>query len=985
MIDPGTWTPPPRTESCLETALWALDVGLWPILISPIDDKRFDEDNRGKAPLGGKGWGKERHDAQWFEASFRRNKGANVGLLLGPDGGIADLDVDEPDLAAPVLERMFEGETPEGFGWKNPGKGKKFHRAFLWDDRLIPYVGKTGVIKGGPHYPGLELRLGGAGKQIQSVIPPSMLRNGRRRRWNDNLAILPLPESFFADLERYGANEEPKRAHATPKLGFPTMTVPPRKRGLRAYGSNSPVPYALGALEREVAKVAAAPKSTRNDTLNVAAFNLGTLIGAGALERSAVEVSLAAAAESVGLGERETAATIASGIDKGMLKPRDLSGIGGGHHHRNGKPTGAKPSADGNGDDETHVDVEAGEDGGFYRIHEGRLWVRDEPLTNFYARITEQVVRDDGDGQSVRFRIEGANCDGTALATDVSAEEFEAMSWVVSKLGARAIINAGRGRRDHTRAAIQELSTAIVRRVVHTHTGWTQTAAGWRYLHSGGAIGPEGLDTTISVDLSEHGLNLFELPAPPEGEGLRRAVRASLGLLDFGKANRPRSKAVAAITLALPYRAAIGPTNYSAQFNGPTGAHKSCMAGLAQQPFGRHMHYNALPAGWNSTTNALQGVRHAIKDALLVIDDFAPGGSPRERERADKAAEEVFRSQGNRQGRRRMGPDGKLRPTMDPRGSLLSTGEDRPSRASANLRTLGVWFDKEDPARGAVGTIDRDVLTRCQADAGAGLYAASMAGFVRWLAPRYEEARDALPAKALSFRKEATREGDHGRTPDIVADLAAGFDVFLEFALATGAITQPEADSHRGAVWGGLMEAAGEMRADQRDAGDSAALFVQLISAALSSNQAFLVDSKTGGDPDEHESACGWRKVLKWQGNDMGQVPMWETGPNALRIGWTDGELVYLDPDLSYNAAQRIIRDRGETLPAPATLRHLLNAGKWLARTDSRNGTEGRGRLTARVSLEKQQHNVLVFNASAVWGEEEAETPDPAREDKPCF
>lgn len=310
---------------------------------------------------------------------------------------------------------------------------------------------------------------------------------------------------------------------------------------------------------------------------------------------------------------------------------------------------------------------------------------------------------------------------------------------------------------------------------------------------------------------------------------------------------------------------------------------------------------------------------------------------------------------------------------MDPRGSLLSTGEDRPSRASANLRTLGVWFDKEDAERGIAGTVDREVLTGCQADADDGLYAASMAAFVRWLAPRYEEVRDALPAQVLDLRKLATRPGDHGRTPDIVADLVAGFEVFLAFALESGAVTAGEAERARLAVWDGLMDAAAEMRSEQQEGGDPAELFIQLITAALSSNRAFLVDSKTGGDPDGIESACGWRKELKWQGNGNGQVHMWDTGPNAAKVGWTDGTLVYLEPTASYNAAQQMLRDRADTLPAPETLRRMLFSAGKLARTDSRNGAEGKGRLTARASLEKQQRTVLILRASEFWGGETAD------------
>ena len=43
-------------------------------------------------------------------------------------------------------------------------------------------LGKT-IVKGGEFYPGLEVRIGSAGsegKQIQSVVPPSLMANGTR-------------------------------------------------------------------------------------------------------------------------------------------------------------------------------------------------------------------------------------------------------------------------------------------------------------------------------------------------------------------------------------------------------------------------------------------------------------------------------------------------------------------------------------------------------------------------------------------------------------------------------------------------------------------------------------------------------------------------------------------------------------------------------------------------------------------------------------
>jgi hypothetical protein len=86
--------------------------------------------------------------------------------------------------------------------------------------------------------------------------------------------------------------------------------------------------YALAALRKECDAVAAEPENNRNNRLNTAAYNIGQLVGAKALTRSEVESALAAAARDAGLGERETAATIKSGLDAGEAQPRDLSGIG---------------------------------------------------------------------------------------------------------------------------------------------------------------------------------------------------------------------------------------------------------------------------------------------------------------------------------------------------------------------------------------------------------------------------------------------------------------------------------------------------------------------------------------------------------------------------------------------------------------------------------------------------------------------------------
>lgn len=83
--------------------------------------------------------------------------------------------------------------------------------------------------------------------------------------------------------------------------------------------------YAHKALSDECAAVCNAPQGERNETLNRAAFNLGTLVGAGVLDASLVRGVLIEAGRRAGLSARESLATANSGLSAGMREPRRLA------------------------------------------------------------------------------------------------------------------------------------------------------------------------------------------------------------------------------------------------------------------------------------------------------------------------------------------------------------------------------------------------------------------------------------------------------------------------------------------------------------------------------------------------------------------------------------------------------------------------------------------------------------------------------------
>ncbi|MCY4088271.1 MAG: hypothetical protein OXG37_15640 [Actinomycetia bacterium] len=234
------------------------------------------------------------------------------------------------------------------------------------------------------------------------------------------------------------------------------------------------------------------------------------------------------------------------------------------------------------------------------------------------------------------------------------------------------------------------------------------------------------------------------------------------------------------------------------------------------------------------------------KDTLLVIDGFSPGGSRTDIQRAHQEADRVLRAQGNRSGRGRMPPDATLKPIKPPRGLILSTGEDVPSGQSLRARLLTA--DGRARPRNARLEETHRRPNRRRDD----LYAQAMAGYLRWLAPRYTQIAAQLRCETARLRAAAAQSGTHRRTPGIVAELAAAAGFFLNYAQQAGATTQTQADARWERTWRALGQAAAAQHR-HHTATDPARRFCELLAVALTAERAHL--TSPGGQQPEHPEA----------------------------------------------------------------------------------------------------------------------------------
>ncbi|MFB3893611.1 MAG: bifunctional DNA primase/polymerase [Phycisphaerae bacterium] len=263
-------------------------------------------------PLAGKrptleGW--QKRPRETLEEALAWAAQGNVGLRTGRVSGMVVIDIDPgADVSGLDLPGTVTALT---------GRPGAYHLYYLCDAPLGNSSGRLG-----PH---IDVR--GDGGQV--VFPGSVHPDTGalytwaegHEPWNVEVAVLPAEI-----IERLRAKAKPKAA--------PVKDAPADGDGATARQAGD-IPakakhYAQTALKMELHAVSTAAAGSRNETLNKAAFSLGTLVGGGYLERVEVEEALMAAAGACGLvddpddGPERTRNTIRSGLQAGMAQPRHL-------------------------------------------------------------------------------------------------------------------------------------------------------------------------------------------------------------------------------------------------------------------------------------------------------------------------------------------------------------------------------------------------------------------------------------------------------------------------------------------------------------------------------------------------------------------------------------------------------------------------------------------------------------------------------------
>lgn len=294
----------------------------WPVFpCNPRTKKPLiprDKDERGKPINGTGGLSKATLDSETIGEWWARWPKAMIGLRTGY-GRLFVLDFDprhDDDTGEEwTLERLkdeLEAQIgvalPASLSSRTPSGG--VHVWLTWPDDGGAEINNSDSL---PEH--VDVR--GAGGYV--IAPPSINANGVAYRWlrgDAGAAIVEAPGALVDILRKPLKQDAPTQARRPAPVHDDNVDDALRR-------------YALSALEAECRLIETAASGSRNPQLNKSAFQIATLVAAGALRESVARAAIEdSARRNPGRDDdAQIQATIESGWTAGIDKPRDLGEV----------------------------------------------------------------------------------------------------------------------------------------------------------------------------------------------------------------------------------------------------------------------------------------------------------------------------------------------------------------------------------------------------------------------------------------------------------------------------------------------------------------------------------------------------------------------------------------------------------------------------------------------------------------------------------
>ncbi len=489
-------------------------------------------------------------------------------------------------------------------------------------------------------------------------------------------------------------------------------------------------------------------------------------------------------------------------------------------------------------------------------------------MSNFVALPLEQVAQDDGTPEmQYSLTVAGWSNTGRPLKRlSVPLKDFDKMDWCMTGWGLDANIAEGNGVRQKLRRVIQEAgSRCAVQKTVYTHTGWRKIDGKWCFLHGGGAIGMDGIETRLSYGYNEqyclNGVRTDRLTEDMRmlGSMLRPYCQGVSLEIEKVVGTRIAAPLLGFIYLA-PLKSLLAKRGHRPSFvpflRGGSGTGKSTLAALMLNHFGYDFSFEAaMPANFENTAGSIGLKLFQLKDLPLIVDDYHPEMDARRASAMAGVAESISRMIGDGAMRSRLRSDATAMEDKPVRGLAIETGEDTPNVSPSSVsRMYVIDLEPGDVPIPMQGRTAPDYLARTESlnrlyrNARLGMLNESMVGYLEWWVERLnrdgeEKVLDELESDYQAAQQDALRmNASHARMPATVSMLECGITEMLKYMSSENGYLDPkDVPAIKERFMRGLLEGANRQNREMVDMKPTE-IFLNTVKELLNSGKRLVED-----------------------------------------------------------------------------------------------------------------------------------------------
>lgn len=362
------------------------------------------------------------------------------------------------------------------------------------------------------------------------------------------------------------------------------------------------------------------------------------------------------------------------------------------------------------------------------------------------------------------------------------AVELDTVKWIPAYLGLDAIVYP-RKKQEFT-LIMKNLFRSVQSKTVFSSTGWIKDNQNkYEYIDYSGGIDNTAIDVFLENHLSKYSISRKEV-------NVIEATKESHSILNV--VDRKIAYTLLGLTYLSPLLEFIGKKLKLPEFTvwmyGFTGTRKTTLAKLVLSHFGDFL--NCVPASFNDTYSSIEIRAHALKDTLILLDDFCPQQSYKETQNINTIAEKVIRAFGDRTSRGRSTVTLENQKKFIPRGMMLITGETIVPGNSTVARLITLELKKN--------SINLKELSKAQENSK--LLSVSMREYIKWIKKEvnsdYTDFLDAIEYIYNEYLKDLRENAinTHGRVYEAYAFLLLGLNMMYQFFESIGLLTEEETE-----------------------------------------------------------------------------------------------------------------------------------------------------------------------------------------------